>query len=398
MAEKSRRTRRGRGEGAIYQRADGLWVTSVSLGYDGQGKRKRKVVYGSSKKEVQDELRRVQTESVAGTLSDVGRLTVGDYLQRWLENTARNKVRPTTYGRYEQLVRVHVTPLLGGVQLAKLAAIHVENFYTELAKKGATAWTRKMVGMVLTNALRHAVRLKLIPFNPAADVVKARPEEKEMQYFTEPNVKQFLDAARSCRLYALFVLAIGSGMRQGELLGLQWPDIDFDKGTVTVQRSLAQVKGQFILKEPKSKRSRRTITLPRFVLDALQEHRQAMLKEGNITAPVFCTKTGNYIGKGNLLRQVYKPVFKRAKAHALKVAEERSAKEGKPVEPVLLPEIRFHDLRHTHATTLLASGHSIKAVSHRLGHASIELTLRVYAHVLPTDDAALAEGLERLFG
>jgi integrase len=167
---------------------------------------------------------------------------------------------------------------------------------------------------------------------------------------------------------------------------------------VAVQRSLAQIKGDFVVKEPKSKRSRRSIKLPRFVLTALQTHRQAMLREGNITAPVFCTKTGNYIGKSNLVRQVFKPVLKRANEQARKVAQERSAKEGNVIEPALLPTIRFHDLRHTHATGLLAHGYSIKAVSQRLGHASIELTLRVYAHVLPTDDAALADGLERMFG
>jgi integrase len=387
------RKRRGRTEGSIYYReADGQWVGSVSLGYDGNGKRKRRVVYGASKQEVQEKLRQLQTESLAGTLSDVGRLTVGEYLQRWLENTAKNKVRPTTYARYEQLVRLHVRPILGGVQLGKLRAVHVEACYAELERNGATAWTRKMAGTLLTSALRHAVRLKLIPFNPAADVVKARPEEKEMRFLTEPQAKQFLDAARGARLFALFALAVGSGMRQGELLGLQWPDIDFDKGTLSVQRSLAQVKGQFVLKEPKSKRSRRTIKLPRFTLDALQQHRQAILKEGNIGAPVFCTKTGNYIGKSNLIRQVFKPALARANEKATGAAKEHGG------QPALLPDIRFHDLRHTHATGLLAQGHSIKAVSQRLGHASIELTLRVYAHVLPTDDDALADGLERMFG
>jgi integrase len=363
------RKRRGRSEGSIYQRADGRWVSSLSLGYDGRGKRKRRVVYGATKQEVQEKLRQLQTDALAGTLTDAGRLTVGEYLQRWLENTAQSKVRPTTYARYEQLVRLHVKPILGGVQLAKLRAVHVENFYAEMGRKGATAWTRKMVGVLLTAALRHAVRLQLIPFNPAADVVKARPDEREMAYLTGPQAKLFLAAARPCRLYALFALAVGSGMRQGELLGLQWPDIDFDRGTVAVQRSLAQVGGRFILKEPKSKRSRRTIQLPKFALDALREHRAAMLREGNIGAHVFCTRTGQPIGKSNLIRQVFRPVLGRANAGAAKRADESGT------GPAVLPDIRFHDLRHTHATGLLAAGHSIKAVSQRLGHATVELTL-----------------------
>jgi integrase len=223
-------------------------------------------------------------------------------------------------------------------------------------------------------------------------VAKARPEEKEIRFLTERQTREFLDTARSTRLFGLFALAVGSGMRQGELLGLAWADIDFDKGTVSVQRSLAQIKGAFITKEPKSKRSRRTIALPAFALDALRLHRAAMLKEGNINAPVFCTRTGQYIAKSNLIRQVFKPMLARANAAAVKQAKRLNA------EPALLPPIRFHDLRHSHATGLLARGHSIKAVSQRLGHASIELTLRVYSHVLPTDDGALADGLHRMFG
>jgi integrase len=387
------RKRRGRTEGSIYCReADNQWVGIISLGYRADGRRKRRAVYAPTKQEVQAKMHKLQTKALAGALPETGRLTVAEYLNRWLENTAKNRVRQSTFARYEVYVRLHLIPTVGGVQLSRVRALHVESCYAEMERNGASAWTRKMAGMLLTAALRHAVRLKLIPFNPAADVAKARPEEKEMCYLTDAQVKQFLKAAQGVRLYALFVLAVGSGMRQGEMLALQWGDIDFERGTVAVQRSLSQVKGQFMLKEPKSKRSRRTIQLPRFVLQALEQHRQAMLKEGNITGPVFCTRTGQFITKSNLIRQVFKLIIPRANAAAVKEV----AKRGQ--EPALLPLIRFHDLRHTHATSLLAQGNSIKAVSQRLGHANIELTLRVYAHVLPTDDGDLAKGLDRVFG
>jgi integrase len=157
-----------------------------------------------------------------------------------------------------------------------------------------------------------------------------------------------------------------------------------------VSRTLGTVGNRFILKEPKSKRSRRTIDLPTFALAALQEHRNAMLKEGNIGAHVFCTKTGQPIRKSNLTRQVFKPILKSDAATVLA--------NKLQTQPALLPDIRFHDLRHTHATTLLARGHSIKAVSHRLGHASIDITLQTYAHVLPEDDKTLADGLDCMFG
>jgi integrase len=133
----------------------------------------------------------------------------------------------------------------------------------------------------------------------------------------------------------------------------------------------AQVNGRFTLKEPKSKMSRRTITLPRFAIEALQQHRAAMLKEGNIGNPVFCTRTGQYIGKSNMIRQAFKPTLRAANAAAIESASENGT------EPALLPRIRFHDLRHTRATTLLARGHSIKAVSQRLGHNDVKITLEI---------------------
>jgi integrase len=162
-----------------------------------------------------------------------------------------------------------------------------------------------------------------------------------MVILNEGHLGRFLAAASGHRLYALFALAAGSGMRQGEILGLQWEDLDLERGAVTVRRSLAQVNGKFIPKELKSKAGRRTIKLPPFAVDALREHRRKMLYEGNIKAPVFCTRTGDYIGKSNLIRQTFKPLLKKANATA---AEEAAANGA---EPDLLPGIRFHDLRHT---------------------------------------------------
>lgn len=174
----------------------------------------------------------------------------------------------------------------------------------------------------------------------------------------------------------LFITAVGTGLRQGELLGLTWADIDFDKGTLPVKRTLAEIKGQFIVKEPKSKRSKRTVSLPPFVTDALREHRAKMLAEGNIAGPVFCAKGGGYRRKSNMIRQAWKPMLKQAG----------------------LPAIRFHDLRHTHASLLLAAGESIKAVSQRLGHGTIDITLKTYYHLLPDADSSLSDRLQRMFG
>jgi integrase len=390
MPRKDSRKRRGRGEGSIHQRADGLWEGKISLGYGGDGKRKRRTVYAASKREVQEKLGKLQHDASLGALVDPTNLTLGAYLTSWLSDVVRPKVSPTTYERYEGLVRLHVTPHAGALKLEKVRPIHVSSLMGELERKGESLWTRKLTGTLLHNALRHAVRVKLILHNAAADVPRARPGEREMLTLNELQAKAFLAAARPKRLYALFALALGGGLRQGELLGLQWDDIDFAKGVVTVKRSLAQLKGKFLLKEPKSKRSRRAVKLPDFALAALREHRAEMLKEGNITAPVFCTKTGNYLGKSNMIRQVFKPIVKEANAAALAAAEKSGG------DPLLIPDVRFHDLRHTHASLLLASGESIKAVSQRLGHSTVELTLRVYCHLMPGFDDVLADRVQKL--
>ena len=296
------------------------------------------------------------------------------------------------------MVELYLNPILGGVKLAKLSPLHVEQCYAAMLtgddkRKPAGATTRRAAGTVLSIALRHAVRVKLLQHNPAAEVAKARPEEREMKVMTQAQARRFLETAKAHRHYSLFALALGSGMRQGELLALTWADIDFEKGTVEVKRSLSQVNAEFIVKEPKSKAGKRTVLLPPFVLSALRDHRAAALRAGQITAPVFCTKTGTFTSKNNFVRQVFRPLIAKANAEQRATAEKANG-EADPI-PV---DIRFHDLRHTHASHLIAAGHSIKAVSRRLGHADITITLKVYAHLMPNDDEKLAAGVEALFG
>ncbi len=366
------RKRRGRDEGSLYQRADGLWAASVSAGYDAHGRRKRRTVYGDSKAEVQAKLQTLQADASKGVLGDADRMTLAAYLHSWLETTARLTCAFSTYDRYKRVVNRQLLPHLGGVKVAKLAPVHIHTLLAQLEKAGESAWARKMAVKVLGIALRRARRLRLIVRDPCEDVPLPRPEAHELQTFTEEQVRTFLKASEGRRYHALFAVALGAGLRRGELLGLQWPDIDFDKETLTVRRTLIQVSRQYLLKEPKSRNGRRTLRLPRFVLDALRDHQKRMLAEGNIAAAVFCTRTGKFLHNGTLHRDIFKPILKKAK----------------------LPDVRFHDLRHTHASILLARGESIKAISRRLGHSSIKLTLEVYCHLLPDADDQLADSFE----
>ncbi len=196
-----------------------------------------------------------------------------------------------------------------------------------------------------------------------------------MTIWNNAETGAFLKAAKAHRLYALYAVAVGTGMRQGELFGLQWADIDFEGCSLSVNRSLEEIKGKLRLKEPKTGKGRR-IDLPAFVVAALNEHRAVMLSEGNITGPVFCDHAGGFLRKSNVCRRSFAPIVKAA---------------GVPV-------IRFHDMRHTHASALLMAGENVKVVSERLGHARIQVTLDTYAHVMPTMQKGAADKVQALFG
>jgi integrase len=358
----------------VYQRADGLWCASASAGYDEAGRRRRRTVYGKTKREALEKLQQARGTLGAGNL-DAGRLTLGEYLGRWLETT-RTTVEPNTHGYYERHVRMLIRPHLGDVRLAKLGPFHVEQWYATLERAEVSAAVRKKAGETLRTALRQAVRLRLIAANPAADVVKPKATRPEMKVLDPDQVARFLDAARGDRHHALYVLALDSGMRQGELFALRWEDVDFDAGTVLVRRSLEVVGAKLRAKEPKTKSSRRRITLSRETLDALHEHRKRMLVEGHGAGPVFCDTDGGWLRRQNVTRRSFLPL----------------------VAAAGLPAIRFHDLRHTCATLLLLAGVNPKLISERLGHANVQMTLGTYSHVLPTMQAAAAEAMGKILG
>jgi integrase len=296
-------------------------------------------------------------------------------LTAWLE-AAKSRIQPKTHLRYEQIVRLRINPHLGGCKLAKLAPVHVQQLFSALERDKVSARGRQMAGTVLHKALRDAVRLRLIVNNPASEVEKPRPGKAKMQVYDEAQARAMLAAAAGHRLYALFVLALDTGMRQGELFALRWEDIDFDGGGVLVQRSLEEINGHHRVKEPKSGKGRR-IDVSAFALEALREHRKAMLAEGNYSpdAPVFPAPEGGWLRKPNFQRRVFRPLQKAAG----------------------LSPIRFHDLRHTAATLMLMNDVNVKVVSERLGHASIQLTLDTYSHVLPTMQRIAAERMDAFF-
>jgi integrase len=367
--------RRGNGEGSITRRKDGLYMARYTV-QTPTGK-KRKALYGKTRQEVAEKLTRAMADRDGGLVFDADNMKVGEYLERWLVDSVLDTVRPTTYERYEQIVRIHIRPALGAMKLKNLAPVHVRGLYREKLQTGLSARTVQYIHVTLHKALKQAVQDGLIPRNTTEAVKPPQVRREEIRPLSAEQVKVLLETACGDRLEALFVLAIHTGLRQGELLGLKWEDVDLEDGTLRVRRTLATAKGGPVLMAPKTKSSRRSVKLTQGAMDALRSHLKGQLQEIDRAGPlwqenglVFASEIGEFLDRRYLTSRRFKALLKRAQ----------------------LPEIRFHDLRHTCATLLLSSNVNPKIVSEMLGHATIAITLDTYSHVLPNmrDQAAAA--------
>jgi integrase len=303
----------------------------------------------------------------SGLTYDAGKQTVEEYLARWLSNSVRDTVRRRTYERYESIVRVHLTPAIGKVELKTLTPDHVCGLYRKKLDGGLAPRTVLHIHRTLSKALKQATDDGLIPRNAAALVKPPRPRREEIQPLNRDQVRALLEAVREDRLEALYVATVIAGLRRGELQGLQWEDLDLEAGALQVRRTLSEPRGGYIFEAPKSGKGR-NIRLTQRARTALREHRKRQLEEkkrlGTLwqeNGLVFPSSVGTPLLGGNLNR-AFKALLKRAS----------------------LPQsFRFHDLRHTCATLLLKQGVNPKFVQELLGHADISLTLNVYSHVLP---------------
>ncbi len=362
--------RRGHGEGSIYLRSDGRWAASISL----EGG-KRKTFYGKTRKEVQEQLKTALHQQQQGMLVTAPQQKVGSFLAQWLEDVHKHTVRPRTYERYEGAIRLHLVPGIGQYQLQKLAPQHLQKFYAKKIEEGLSPTTVLGFHKVLHLALEKAVRWNLVPRNVCDAVDLPRRKRYEFQTLNQEQIHQFLAAATSHRLEALFVLALATGMRKGELMALKWQDINFSTGMLQVRRILTHMparlngKGGYVEAEPKTEGSRRSITIAPLALEKLKQHRVRQLEYKLKAGPtwrendlVFCSSVGGHLHTSRDVFTQFKKVLNQAG----------------------LPDIRFHDLRHSSATMLLSLGIHPKVVQEMLGHSQISMTMDIYSHVLPT--------------
>jgi integrase len=360
--------RRGNQEGSIYQRKDGRWCAQVSLNG------RRLTHYAKTQRECREWLKKTLAQIDEGLTFDAAQATVRSYLKHWLE-TVKPQLRPETYRHYTHIVLRYVTPELGDIKLKDLRPDHIQALYAARREAGTSESMMDYLHSVLRRALGHAFKWGLIPRNPVSVVESPKPKRVEMKVWDADQVRIFLNATEGDRFEALYLMAVTTGMRMGELLGLRWSDLDWETGRLHVQRQLQHVVGEgLVLVEPKTRTGRRPIALGPSMLAKLLVHRERQQQERLFSGEdwqehglIFPSLVGTPKGPSELRRE-----FKRL------------AKQAG------LPEIRFHDLRHTAATLMLQQGVHPKVVQERLGHSSINITLDIYSHVFPNlqEDAA----------
>jgi integrase len=358
--------RRGNGEGSITRRKDGLYMARYWV--ETPKGSKRKTIYGKKRDEVADKLARALAERADGIVYDDENLTVGEYLNSWLKGSVHGSVRQSTFDRYEIAVRVHIKPALGRVKLKKLSPAHVAGFYQNRLAAGSAPASVNKLHVTLRKALDQAVKWHMVPRNVAEAVKAPRPAPPEMRTLSAEETRKLIEVARGDKLGALYMLAVHTGMRQGELLALKWQDVDLENAKLSVRRTLTMSNGRILLGELKTKKSRRTIRLTDAAIQALHEHLarqlEGMERLGDAYRDeglIFASQVGTPINPTNLRRRSFAALLRRAN----------------------LPKIRFHDLRHTCATLLLSRNVHPKYVQELLGHANIAITLDTYSHVIP---------------
>jgi integrase len=371
--------RRGHGEGNIKQRADGLWEARISLPGG-----KRKSLYGKTRREAQDKLRAALRDVDAGLDLAAGPQTVGQFLDRWLADVVRATVRPKTHHSYSQLVRLHIKPTLGQYQLAKLTPQHVQAMLTAKSASGLSPRTVQYIRAVLRRALGQALKWGLVGRNVATLVDPPRSVIRPVAPLSAKQARAFIAATKEDRLGPLFTVAITTGLRQGELFGLRWQDVDLASGTLRVRHAMQRIDGKPTLVEPKTDKSRRTASLAASAVDALKAQRIRQLEERLLAGErwhdwglVFTSSIGTPLEPSNVSGRLHKHL----------------ADAG-------LPRQRFHDLRHCCASLLLSQHIPPRVVMDVLGHSQISLTMNTYSHVMPAMlrdaanalDAALAAG------
>jgi integrase len=382
-------TRAAQGSGTIRQRKNGKWEARYTVGRDpGTGKQIQKSVYGDTQAEVRKKLAQATNSIDEGIYTEPSRLTVGAWLGIWLSEYVENTVKPSTFYSYRKQCQNHIKPSLGAVRLATLNAHMIQKFYNDLHrgngsknkiidkdesnngngdKPGLSPKTVKNIHGIFHKALKQAVTLGYIKYNPSEACTLPRVTKKEIKPLEESGISIFLEAVAGHKFETVFLLSLFTGMRQGEVLGLVWDCVDFDKGTILVNKQLVRDrdKEQYYLASLKNDGSR-TITAAPFVMEALRKHKEQQNEKRLLLGEAW-DNPDNLVFTNDLAKPLsHSTVYKSFKS---------------VVNSLGLSTTRFHDLRHSYAVAALQSGDDVKTAQENLGHYTAAFTLDVYGHV-----------------
>ncbi len=367
-----RNERRPRGDGAVFfSSSKGCWIWRAVTGHKPDGS----VQYTEGRARTQaDAVARKRAAEAASRQPDAKRETVGDHLSHWLEDVARPNVRPSTWTRYENVVRIHLRPRIGGIALRKLTVAHVTKLWGEMSRDEISPGTIKKVSEVLASALECAVTEQKIPTAPTRNARKPKVIRPDVEVFTDEEIRSIITTAADYRLGALVILGVATGAREGELFALDPDDFDDLRGSSPTVRITKMVEprkgGGFTIHPPKSKSGLRTVSLPKFAAVAVAD-----FIGDRKTGPAFPDTGGSYLLCSNFLRRDWTGLL----------------------EAAGVPYRKFHALRHTHASRLLAAGVDPAEVARRLGD-RLETVMRVYAHWVADANRDTAGKVEAIYG
>jgi len=361
--------------GNIRRRSRDSWTLQVYGGLDQATGKKRYVsrTFKGSKKDAERALANLIRAQETGLDLSAARLTVSAFLDRWLE-VSKERVKPRTHFRYAELVRLHMKPAIGATQLTRLRPLHIEELYSKLGKGSLSGTTVLQVHRVLHAALNQAVRWQLLDRNPADAVQAPRKTTRETPSLSGEQIPRLLNAVKAHPVELPTLIALGTGMRLGEVMGLRWQDVNLEDAIAKVRQTL-QLTMEF--DTPKSHRSTRTISLPSFLVEELKQHRKAqnerrlMLGEAWHEADLICDR-----GDGQPMRP------------------DTISKQFRTIAREAGLDVTFHGLRHTHASLMLQAGADLKVTSSRLGHSSIAITADLYTHVASQQDRRATEAFD----
>ncbi len=376
--------RRKRGEGSVHLRKDGRWEGRVVVGYDDKGLPITKNVLAKTKTECTEKLNRLKETCIGQPTEKLQPdMTFGEWLNFWYQNYSKPKLRPTTQAGYENAIYNHIIPVLGAIPLSELGTNEIQQFYAELKKRGRlirielygegvsdrTVWS---CHTRIRTALDRAVQDGFIRINPAADCKLPSQDTKEMQLLSREEMQRFLIQAKEEGYYELFLLELATGLRRGEVLALQWDDLDFETGALRIQRQVYRANGELVVSVPKTKAALRTIVLPPSLVGVFEEYHGQINSRWMFPSP---------------------------------------AKEDSPLDPATVRKrlqtilehagcrkVRFHDLRHLFVTTALENGLDVKTLSTIIGHVSAKTTLNIYTHVTDAMRQTAAAKIDRGIG